>query len=486
MTPRRGLWTTFLAVMVAGAALAACQTAPGGVSAPDAAPNAVEDAQDAERPVDGLSDASAHGDYSASESAAEAPPPSSRTRGLRRREAAQRAPADTMGVIAAPSISSAEEAAAGRGSVRGFGGLSGRASGVRPAATIDRENGLVHVLFGTNRAEQADRAGDTPGKRLTEGRSSQLKYGSLRVSIPPKHRTGQVERPFQLQTMFGSVSFGAEDARKHIVVSDGAFLSPEAFAQLAARLQAGSERFEDQALIFVHGFNNTFETAAYRTAQIVWDLQFDGAAYFYSWPSRGDLNRQGYQYDRESVLQSREAFREFLEHVATTSRAKRVHVVAHSMGALLTMETLRDINRDLAPSRPLFGEIVLAAPDIDRDVFRQLSAAIEGVADSATLYASSKDKALAVAERWAAGPRAGDVPAQGPVIAPGFDTVDASDVSLGLLWTADHARFAEASALIDDLDELLRQGLRPPHERTPLLQQVIAPQGPYWRFAAPQ
>ncbi len=484
MTSLRGLWASVLAVMIAGGVVTACQTTSDSAMGPDAPrggePRELSEAAvlEDERDSGRISDAPANGDY-------EAGAPAAPSRGIRRREVASRSapPSDAMGLIAAPALSGAEEAnpaprtrSLDRRNV--FGGVS-------PAPTIDRERGLVHLLFGTNRAQQPGRAGEVPGKRLTEGRSPQLHYGSLRVSIPPEHQAGNVERPFQVQTMFGTVSFGAEDARKHIVVSDGAFLSPEAFAQLARRLQAGADRFDDQALVFVHGFNNTFETAAYRTAQIVWDLKFDGAVYFYSWPSRGDLNRQAYQYDRESVLQSREPFREFLEHVARTSDAKRVHVVAHSMGALLTMEALRDINRDLTPSRPLFGEVVLAAPDIDRDVFRQLSVAITGVADSATLYASSKDKALAVAERWAAGPRAGDVPREGPVIAPGFDTVDASDVSLGLLWTADHARFAEAAALIDDLDELLRQGLRPPHERTPLLQRVIGPQGPYWRFMAP-
>ncbi len=43
----------------------------------------------------------------------------------------------------------------------------------------------------------------------------------------------------------------------------------------------------------MHGYNTSFDNALYRTAQIAYDLDFDGATFLYSWPSggaRGELH----------------------------------------------------------------------------------------------------------------------------------------------------------------------------------------------------
>ena len=61
-----------------------------------------------------------------------------------------------------------------------------------------------------------------------------------------------------------------------------------------------SSSYKDHALVFVHGFNTSFEHALYRTAQIAYNIKFDGAPFLYSWPSKGALSSQDYSYDRES------------------------------------------------------------------------------------------------------------------------------------------------------------------------------------------
>jgi esterase/lipase superfamily enzyme len=82
-------------------------------------------------------------------------------------------------------------------------------------------------------------------------------------------------------------------------------------------LVGAAERFEKQAFVFVHGFNVGFDAAAYRTAQIVYDLGFDGAPVFYSWPSRGGIKE--YEYDQNSARQARAHLRSFLELVRSQS-----------------------------------------------------------------------------------------------------------------------------------------------------------------------
>ena len=89
---------------------------------------------------------------------------------------------------------------------------------------------------------------------------------------------------------------------------------------MKARLR-DSKLFKDQAVVFVHGYNTSFDNALYRTAQIAYDLEFDGATFLYSWPSGGAV--ASYTYDRESAQASEPYLREFLEMVVKQTGAKR-------------------------------------------------------------------------------------------------------------------------------------------------------------------
>ena len=75
-------------------------------------------------------------------------------------------------------------------------------------------------------------------------------------------------------------------------------LSKEDFLSLVRERLANSRTFKDHALVFVHGYDTSFDNALYRTAQIAYDLRFDGAPFLYSWPSGGAV--VSYPYDRES------------------------------------------------------------------------------------------------------------------------------------------------------------------------------------------
>ena len=95
-----------------------------------------------------------------------------------------------------------------------------------------------------------------------------------------------------------------EDPAKHFTLKEIKALSREELAQIVRDRLGASSEFKDQALVFLHGFNNSFESALFRTAQIAYDLKFDGAPFLYSWPSKGQLGLQDYSYDRESSGQS--------------------------------------------------------------------------------------------------------------------------------------------------------------------------------------
>jgi esterase/lipase superfamily enzyme len=127
-------------------------------------------------------------------------------------------------------------------------------------------------------------------------------------------------------------------------------------------------------------------------------------------------------------------------------------------------------------------ELILAAPDVDRDVFENLTRNLKRVSQGVTLYASANDRAMEVSRRVAGGvPRAGDVPADGPVIVTGIDTIDVTATSTEFL-ALNHSIYAEKAALLNDIGLLLQTGERPPERRIPILQRVATPRGDYWRY----
>jgi esterase/lipase superfamily enzyme len=94
-----------------------------------------------------------------------------------------------------------------------------------------------------------------------------------------------------------------------------------------------------RALVFVHGFNNRFDDAAFRFAQIVHDTGAEVAPMLFTWPSRGSLFAYG--YDRESTTYSRDALEQALNMLARDPAVSEIDILAHSMGNSLTLETLR-------------------------------------------------------------------------------------------------------------------------------------------------
>lgn len=68
----------------------------------------------------------------------------------------------------------------------------------------------------------------------------------------------------------------------------------------------------DTALVFGHGYRNSFDDGAFRLAQIVWDGQlWNSVRVLFSWPSKDDA--KVYLYDGDSAEISAYYFIELLE-----------------------------------------------------------------------------------------------------------------------------------------------------------------------------
>lgn len=340
---------------------------------------------------------------------------------------------------------------------------------------------VVPVYFGTDRARAPN------DKRLDYGseRARKLELGRALVTVPKAHQVPQIERPWAITIPYFNYNIyqQKEDPKEHFTLDELKSLSEaDLLALVKERLQK-SARFKDHAFVFVHGYNTSFDFAIYRTAQIAYDIKFDGAPFVYSWPSGGGI--ASYTYDRESSAQAEPYFKQFLEMVTQKSGAKHVSIIAHSMGNQLVLRVLQDLQR-IRPDGVEISQIIFAAPDVDRDSFETIASQLKGFATGGlTLYAAANDRALGVSRRFYGGvPRAGDVPAGGPLIMSGIDTIDATAVSMDSLGLH-HSGYAESNTLLNDIGLLIQTGERPPSKRVPILQPVTTDKGTYWRYPGP-
>lgn len=155
-------------------------------------------------------------------------------------------------------------------------------------------------------------------------------------------------------------------------------------------------------LLYIHGYRESFETAATSTIDLSEGIRFSGATGLFTWPSAAST--LSYVADRESAMWSRDALEDLLTAMAKTPSGGRIHIVAHSMGTQLTLETLRML-RSSGGERAMerIGAVVLAAPDIDIDLFARGLERLGPDAKKITVISSTNDRALAVSSRLAGG-----------------------------------------------------------------------------------
>ena len=185
-------------------------------------------------------------------------------------------------------------------------------------------------------------------------------------------------------------------------------------------------------LIYVHGFNQTFETAALDAAQLSNAIKFHGRTMVFSWPSKAGLF--DYAYDRDSAMFSRDDFERVLSSIVSAPSASRVHIVAHSMGTMLTLEGLRQLYArygDTVNGR--IGAVVFAAPDIDMDVFSSAISRIGPLAGKITVITSTNDRALALSGRLAGGMTRVGAAEKAAIERLGVRVIDASDTGWGII-----------------------------------------------------
>lgn len=211
------------------------------------------------------------------------------------------------------------------------------------------------------------------------GRSEGLRFARYDVAIPPQREVGQIRYPAPRRPNVAT-DFVTTDQRIY-----------GADADFRRDLNSALAENGREAIIFVHGFNNTFTEGLYRIAQLRHDLAVPGVALHYSWPSAAEP--LGYVYDRDSAIFARSGLADLIRETIAAG-ATRVTLVAHSMGSFLSMEALRDIAMEDGQVMPELRGVVLISPDIDVEVFRMQARDIGVLPKPFLIFGSDRDRVL--------------------------------------------------------------------------------------------
>lgn len=324
--------------------------------------------------------------------------------------------------------------------------LGGCAGDIRTLAVTSHNAadiaGTIRVFVATTR-ERADEPLYFNGER-----GPRLAFAKLDVTVPRAHRPGELELP--------SVG-GTVDPARHFAVAevDRLELAP-VVAQVKREIQKRPAAERD-VLVFVHGYNTSFADAAFRFAQIVHDSGFKGVPVLFTWPSRGQLLE--YPYDRESAFYSRDFLELNLRAIAKDLGTTRIDVLAHSMGTLLTLEAVRQASiRGDGSFGGKLRDVMLAAPDVDLDVFRTQMRQIKR---PVTVFVSADDRALAFSRRFAGDKtRLGAVSSKDREVVADLEKLGATIIDLSDVASSDplnHAKFAASPKVVQLIGRRLRE-----------------------------
>ena len=324
---------------------------------------------------------------------------------------------------------------------------------------------VYKVWYATNRQPMAD--------EFTPILDENLRFGDCQVAIPKSHKFGSLGSSSYVR-LLQRVTTGLDDQLR-IVKRSGWALDegPQGFLKsIHSALHAGA----NQILVYVHGFNVSFENAIVRAAQIGFDLKVPGITAAFCWASKA--RPDAYMADEDQVQLSVKHLADFLAMLNANFSGSTIHIIAHSMGNRALMHVLENIHNHPTLAAAKFGQIILAAPDINEQYFRRVASLYPQLSARTTLYVCAGDRAMQASGAGHDNMRIGYCP---PVtVVSGIDTIEATNVSLDLLG---HGYYAAATSVLYDMFILLNSNT-PPAKRPSLMRADCADGTSYWQLSA--
>ena len=302
----------------------------------------------------------------------------------------------------------------------------------------------VEMLVATTRAPSK-----VPGEIFSGRRGENVSFDEIVVSVPPDsvRKPGQVIYPPQ----------NPGDPATQFVTQKIEPLALSGAIRWYERVAGPKKR----VIIFVHGFNNTYEDAVFRFAQIVTDLPIEAAPVLFTWPSGGSVF--DYLYDRDSANYSRDELETMIEQVTASPEVKDVTIMAHSMGGWLAMEAVRQLAIRHGGKLPKkLSNIILASPDIDVDVFVKQLQQIGKASQRITIFTATDDVALDVSRRIAgSSQRLGAIDITRPAVRDILISHGITAIDLSAATSSDglnHINFADSPDMVVAIGQRLAAG----------------------------
>lgn len=241
-------------------------------------------------------------------------------------------------------------------------------------------------------------------------------------------------------------------------------------------------------LIYIHGFNTSFEEAVRTAAQLKYNLKFSGAVISYSWSSRGSaLN---YLSDGKAVQETIGCLADFIKICITEVKGGRLHILAHSMGNRALIGALKEMYEDKKWIEGDIGcpltNVILAAADEEPKKFEEMVKVVKGagvnIMPTFTVYCSNSDLALktsCVINRR--GDRLGQTTSfcnsEWRADDECVDVIDATNAGADL---CDHSYFGDSALVRQDLSALIKDATRA--QNRSCIEEVTYDQKIYYNF----
>lgn len=280
----------------------------------------------------------------------------------------------------------------------------------------------------------------------TAGRETRPEFLRFEIAVPPDRERGSITFPRR----------SPDPATDFLVVEAVRLADERRFVSAINAALAADPTGSREGVIFVHGYNTNFAEGLYRHTQLQYDFDQHGASVHFAWPSSATLH--GYVYDRESALFSRDALAETIDAMAR-SNVRQFNLVAHSMGSMLLMDTLRTMARGgHAAAFAKLNAVVLISPDIEIDVFRVQAPPVLARGVPIFLLVAGDDRALRLSARMRGErDRLGSITSPDELVGLPVAVIDVSGVAAPDF--TGHFREASSPALIGFLSGLNDQGL---------------------------
>jgi len=356
---------------------------------------------------------------------------------------------------------------------------------------------LVELIYVTDRVPETDESGNL---RYGYGRSNSLAVGTTIVDLGKNatwedlveaSRTRTRLNDFELRLVSIDEFTRLPPTPVPYEVIDGKVFEDHEIVAIrdasVARLQAEVKRRlaltpRKDVYLYVHGYNNTFEDAAFALAELWHFFGREGLPIVYTWPA-GHPGIFGYTYDRESSEFTVFHLKQVIKWLSEQPEIENIHLIAHSRGTDVALSAFRELviwarGAGINPrERFKIKNFIIAASDLDVQVVSQRVAAeyLALAVDQATLYTSPNDKAIGIAEWLFASPRGRvgtlsidelneEEIARMKVNAGRVNVVNFEGESTGY----GHNYFRTNPAVSSDLVLMIRHGLKPGEPGRPL------------------